>query len=91
MAEGKSWSRSAVFATFLLPIATLPTSAFAFSFTPGDLVISTVTGSALDAASPITLLQFALTSGGTSATAAGSFSLPQNANGANFLRAVRVF
>jgi hypothetical protein len=59
------------------------TDANAFSFTPGDLVIDTVTGTGLDAASPVTLQQFNLGPGGTSATAAGSLTLPQAASGAN--------
>lgn len=52
-------------------------------FTPGDLVISTVSGSALDTASAITLQQFSLGTGGTTATAAGSLVLPQTSSGAN--------
>ena len=52
-------------------------------FTQGDLVISTVTGSALDTASPITLQEFSLSSGGASATLAGTLTLPQTASGAN--------
>ncbi len=54
------------------------------NFTLGDLVISTVSGSTLDAASPITLDQFSLGAGGSSATPAGSLTLPQTANGANW-------
>jgi hypothetical protein len=53
------------------------------SFTAGDLVISTVSGNTLDAASPITLQQYQLSSDGTSATANGSLTLPQVANGLN--------
>ena len=53
------------------------------SFTAGDLVIDTVTGSTLDAASPMTLQEFSLGAGGTSATSVGSFTLPQTASGAN--------
>jgi len=60
------------------------------AFTPGDLVISTVSNStslanasALDTASPITLQTFQLGAGGTSATADGSLVLPQTASGAN--------
>ncbi len=55
----------------------------ALTFTPGDLVIDTVTGAALDSASPITLQQFGLGAGATSVTSAGSLTLPQTANGAN--------
>ena len=53
------------------------------SFTSGDLVISTVSGSTLDSASPITLLQFSLSSDGKTATSAGSLTLPQTPNGNN--------
>src|SRR6204780_3181452 len=59
-------------------------------FTPGDLVISTVTcqvctatNSGLDTASPIMLDEFALGAGGTSATSVGSLTLPQLNSGAN--------
>ncbi|ARN81621.1 hypothetical protein [Methylocystis bryophila] len=61
------------------------------SFTQGDLVIETVTNStglsnasALDTASPMTLQEFSLGSGGTSATSVGTFTLPQTASGANW-------
>ncbi len=53
------------------------------SFSPGDLVIDTVTGTALDSASPMTLQEFSLGSGGTTATSVGTFMLPQTSNGAN--------
>jgi hypothetical protein len=56
-------------------------------FTPGDLVISTVscqvgaactgTSGGLDTASPISLQEFSLGSGGTSASSIGSLVLPQ--------------
>lgn len=52
-------------------------------FTPGDLVISTVSGNTLDAASPIVLQQFQLGAAGTLATFAGSLTLPQVGNGNN--------
>ncbi len=52
----------------------------AFSFTAGDLVIDTVTGTGLDSASSMTLQEFSLGTGGTSATSAGSLTLPQNTN-----------
>jgi hypothetical protein len=62
-------------------------AANALTFTPGDLVIdtvtNTVTGAGLDSASPITLQQFSLGVGGTSASSAGSMTLPQTASGAN--------
>jgi hypothetical protein len=54
------------------------------SFTDGDLVIDTVSGSALDAASPITLQEFAVGVGGQSATSVGAIALPQTASGANW-------
>ena len=54
------------------------------SFTPGDLVIETVTGTALDSASPMTLQEFGLGAGGTTASSVGTFTLPQTANGANW-------
>jgi hypothetical protein len=56
------------------------------SFTPGDLVISTVSslnGGGLDTAAPITLQQFILGSGGTSVTANGTLALPQTSSGSN--------
>jgi hypothetical protein len=54
-------------------------------FTPGDLVVSTVSdqGGGLDTASPITLQQYGLGSGGTTATLNGTLTLPQTSNGAN--------
>ena len=52
-------------------------------FTAGDLVVSTVSGSVLDAASAVTLDQFSLSSNGTAATAAGSLTLAQTASGNN--------
>jgi hypothetical protein len=55
----------------------------ALTFTSGDLVIDTVPGSTLDSASPVTLQQFSLGSGGTSATPAGILTLPQTSSGAN--------
>ncbi len=54
------------------------------SFNPDDLVIDTVTGSALDSASPITLQEFSLGAGGTSAASVGALALPQTANGADW-------
>jgi hypothetical protein len=53
------------------------------SFTPNDLVISTVSGTTLDTAAPIVLDELQLGTGGTSATAAGTLTLPQTASGAN--------
>ena len=52
-------------------------AANAFEFTPGDLVIDTVSGTTLDSASPMSLQQFSLGAGGTTATSAGSLTLPQ--------------
>lgn len=75
-----------------------PAAADPLTFTPGDLVISTVTCSVsasacdstqgasaggLDTASPITLQEFQLGAGGTSATSAGTLTLPQTQSGAN--------
>jgi len=68
------------------------TTAMAQSFTPGDLVISyvsdsvspTLTASALDTASPISLQQFSLGAGDTTATAdGGPLVLPQVDSGNN--------
>ncbi len=63
-------------------------------FTPGDLVISTVACSVpaavcsgasggLDTASPITLQEFQLGAGGTSAAPVGTLTLPQTSVGSN--------
>ncbi|MES6447649.1 hypothetical protein U6W94_12210, partial [Cutibacterium acnes] len=57
---------------------------YAFEFLPGDLVISTVSGTTLNNASPITLKQLSLSNNGTTATAAGSLVLPQTTVGANW-------
>jgi len=64
--------------------------AMALTFTPGDLVIDTVSNSttlsnaaALDTAAPIVLQQFNLNASGTSATSNGSLTLPQINNGLN--------
>ena len=56
-------------------------AANAFEFTPGDLVIDTVSGTTLDSASPMSLQQFSLGAGGTTATSAGSLTLPQTGSG----------
>jgi hypothetical protein len=53
------------------------------SFSAGDIVIDTVTGSTLDSASPITLKEFSLGPGGTSAVTVGGLTLPQSTSGAN--------
>ena len=60
-------------------------------FTVGDLVIDTVTNStslsnadALDTASPMTLDEFSLGAGGTTASSVGTLTLPQTASGANW-------
>jgi hypothetical protein len=67
-------------------------SASAQVFTPGDLVVSTVsdqinpgtaTNADLDTASSITLLQYGIGSGATSLTAAGSLTLPTTSSGSN--------
>jgi hypothetical protein len=58
-------------------------------FSPGDLVVSMVSnvsggsGSGLDTASPLLPRQFQLGAGGTSATAAGTLTLPQTSSGLN--------
>jgi hypothetical protein len=83
MAQGKSCIRQAVLFLIMLPISAVSTEVMAFSFTPGDIVIDTVGGSTLDAASPMTLFQFALASNGMSATPDGSLTLPQTSGGAN--------
>jgi hypothetical protein len=62
-----------------------------FQFTGGDLVVSTVSlqtsatsvDQGLDTASPITLSELSLGSGGTTATAVAALTLPQSGNGAN--------
>jgi hypothetical protein len=53
-------------------------------FTLGDLVVSAVTGSTLDSASPITLNEFSLGAGGSSASLVGALTLPQSPSGANW-------
>jgi hypothetical protein len=53
-------------------------------FTKGDLVIDTVSGSTLDAASAITLQEFSLNSSGTVASTVGTLTLPQTQSGANW-------
>ncbi len=81
----------------LLTSATLAASAGGASagsitdFTVGDLVIDTVTNStalsnadALDTASPMTLDEFSLGAGGTTASSVGTLTLPQTASGANW-------
>ncbi|HTY98413.1 MAG TPA: hypothetical protein VMB75_01155, partial [Rhodocyclaceae bacterium] len=58
-----------------------------FSFAAGDLVISTVSsynGGGLDSAAPIVLQQFLLGTGGSSATFAGSLTLPQVGSAGNW-------
>ena len=54
-------------------------------FTPGDLVVSTVSnqGGGLDTASPITLQQYDLSAGGTAAALDGTLTLPQTQAGKN--------
>ena len=57
-----------------------------FSFTTGDLVISTVSsfnGGGLDTAAPIVLQEFQLGSNAASASFVGSLALPQTSNGLN--------
>ena len=52
-------------------------------FTAGDIVIDTTIGSADNAASPITLKEFSLGAGGTTASFVGSLTLPQTNSGNN--------
>ncbi|HXQ53496.1 MAG TPA: PEP-CTERM sorting domain-containing protein [Stellaceae bacterium] len=77
-----AWAACAAGAVSALPAAAVPIS----SFTPGDLVISTVSsdnGAGLDSASPIVLQEFQIGAGGTSVTATGTLALPQTNSGAN--------
>jgi hypothetical protein len=67
-----------------------PAAAQISYFTPGDLVVSSVSNStgltnaaALDSASAIVLSQFGLSANGKSATAAGTLTLPNTTSGAN--------
>jgi hypothetical protein len=64
-------------------LAQISGNANALTFVPGDLVIDTVSGTALDTASSITLQQFSVGSGGTSIAAAGTLVLPQTTVGSN--------
>jgi len=73
-----------LFALAALGAATPAAAGSITSFTAGDLVIDTVTGSALDAASPMTLQEFSLSNSGMTATSVGTFTLPQMQNGANW-------
>ena len=80
--------KPSVVAISLLGSAVLLQPAFAapFTFTVGDIVISTVSsynGGGLDTAAPIVLQQFKLNSEGTTATAAGTLTLPQTSSGNN--------
>jgi len=83
MTNGILRLKSALLAAATLLAGSGLTSANAFGFTEGDLVIDTVTGTTLDEASPMTLEEFNLSSGGTVATPAGSLTLPQTQDGAN--------
>ncbi len=78
---------TATAAVIVGPTAVTPAAASTIgSFTPGDLVISTVSsynGGGLDTAAPIVLDQFQLNANGTSATANGTLVLPQTSSGAN--------
>src|SRR5271165_5482710 len=75
--------KSALLVSVALTGATTTAYAGSTIFTKGDLVIDTVTGSVLDTASPITLKEFSLGSGGASANPVWSLTLPQIVNGAN--------
>jgi PEP-CTERM motif len=86
MGHAKTWLRhSLLLATAVGSVSTaLAGSAPIGNFTIGDLVISTVTGSTLDSASPITLDEFNLGAAGASASLVGGLTLPQAPNGANW-------
>ena len=75
--------RALLVTTILSGTTTAALSSPITEFTVGDLVIDTVTGSTLDLASPMTLQEFSLGAGGTSASSVGTFALPQTQNGAN--------
>jgi hypothetical protein len=60
-----------------------PAMAGPIDFAAGDLVISTVSGTALDTAAPIVLEQLQLGAGGTTATLSGTLALPEATNGSN--------
>lgn len=77
------WLKASVAASALGIALVRPAAADISYFTPGNIVIDTVSGATLDAASAITLTQFSLSGNGTVATAAGSLTLPQTASGAN--------
>jgi len=78
------WLNASVAASALGVALIRPAAAQSITyFTPGDIVIDTVSGSSLDAASAVTLTQFDLSGNGRTATAAGSLVLPQTASGAN--------
>jgi hypothetical protein len=73
-------------AAIMAPLAAMDLAAADPVFTPGDLVISTVSsynGGGLDSAAPIVLQQFQLDTSGTSATFAGMLTLPQIGSGIN--------
>jgi PEP-CTERM motif len=77
---------SAAAVTFGLAAAAPAAADEIAAFTPGDLVISTVSsydGGGLDTAAPIVLDEFQLGAGGSSASAVGTLTLPQTGSGAN--------
>jgi hypothetical protein len=91
---GRQSPRSTLLATTSIGFAALAAANSAEAtpigyFSPGDLVISTVSksatvsGNGLDTAAPIVLDQFQLGAGGLSATANGTVTLPQTSSGAN--------
>ena len=61
-----------------------PANIASTGFTAGDIVIDTVSGSTLDAASAITLKEFSLSNNATTATLAGTLVLPQSNSGNNY-------
>ena len=75
--------KSALLVSVALTGATAAAHAAPLTFTAGDLVIDTVSGTTLDQASAIALKEFSLGAGGTTANQVGSLILPQAATGAN--------
>ena len=85
MSRVMSFFERAVFVSVALAAST--TAGFAGSiqsFTAGDLVIDTVSGTTLDSASAITLQEFSLGNADRSANSVGTFALPQTATGADW-------
>lgn len=96
----KTHFRQSLLATVFIAVSSPMAQAQTINyFTPGDLVISSVSnqtnpgdpaytanaaaGGGLDTASPITLTELSLSNGGTTAATAGTLVLPQTASGSN--------